>query len=55
MCYYLKFVFKHQIVVVTLPDGTEWVLDPWRSTDNPVWEKTDYEREFGKLTCEDVY
>jgi hypothetical protein len=54
-CHYWSWGFKHQVVCVTLPDGTELVLDPWRDPLNPVWEKSDYERQFSALTCEDTY
>lgn len=43
----------HQVVIVTLADGTQLVLDPWRDNNSPVWERKDYEREIAKLTCDD--
>lgn len=51
-CYNWTLFFKHQVVCVTLPDGTRLIFDPWRDIDNPVWLRDDYEKQFGEMTCE---
>ncbi len=46
-------ITQHQVVVVTLPDGREYVLDPYTDNVHPIWDREQYEREYGKLNCPD--
>lgn len=47
------FITQHQVVVITMPDGQEYVLDPYTDPVQPVWDKGQYERLYGKLHCSD--
>jgi hypothetical protein len=43
----LPFPFTHKIQLVTFPDGTRLILDPWRDPDNPIWDADDYNELYG--------
>jgi hypothetical protein len=53
LCWYWVHwpVFQHQVAVITMPDGRQYVLDPYTDVRHPIWDKEQYEREYGTLHC----
>jgi len=39
----------HQIIIIKFKNGEEYVLDPWRSKENPVHRKSDYDKKYGPI------
>jgi hypothetical protein len=42
-------IFRHQLVIIKLPTGEEFVLNPWKDKEHPIERREDYERRVGKL------
>jgi hypothetical protein len=43
----LPFPRIHKVELITCPDGTRLVFDPWRDPDNPIWDADEYEKRYG--------